>query len=167
MQRTGTIMDQLKLVAFDADDLAVVSAHVQDAVLKVGDIAFLPKEQRFAGVINRFVWEKPPEGTFRKNWERRRAGFHFDRVLAVRSAGIDRANPNAVLELLAIAYEPTDEPAGTVTLIFAGGGAIALDVECLEASISDLGPAWSTKACPNHDLDVDASMSASPQPAKV
>ncbi|MCX5495827.1 DUF2948 family protein [Kaistia dalseonensis] len=146
-------MDKLKLVAFDQDDLAVVSAHVQDAVLKVGDLAFLPKEQRFAAVINRFVWEKPAEGTFRKNWERRRAGFHFDRVTAVRSTGIDRHNAEAVLDLLAISFEETEAPAGTVTLIFAGGGAIALDVECIEASISDLGPAWATKACPQHELD--------------
>jgi hypothetical protein len=146
-------MDRLKLVAFDVDDLAVVSAHVQDAVLKVRDMTFLPKEQRFAAVINRFVWEKPAEGTFRKSWERRRAGFHFDRVLAVRSTGIDRSNPEAVLDLLAIAFDVKEEPTGTVTLIFAGGGAIALDVECIEASISDLGPAWTTACCPEHQLD--------------
>jgi hypothetical protein len=151
-------MEQLRLAAFDAEDLAVVSAHVQDAVLKVGDIAFIPKDKRFAGVINRFVWEKHPEGrsTSRKNWERRRSGFHFDRVLAVRSTGIDRSRPDAVLDLLAIAFEPTDEPAGTITLIFAGGGAIALDVECIEAAVRDLGPAWATKCCPEHKLDETA-----------
>ncbi|MCX5571730.1 DUF2948 family protein [Kaistia nematophila] len=147
-------MDQLKLAAFDAEDLAVVSAHVQDAVLKVGDIAFIPKEKRFAGVINRFVWEKQPEaGAHKKSWERRRSGFHFDRVLAVRSVGIDRSRPDAVLDLLAIAFEPREEPAGTITLIFAGGGAIALDVECIEAAVRDLGPAWSTQCCPEHSLD--------------
>jgi hypothetical protein len=146
-------MDRLKLVAFDVDDLAVVSAHVQDAVLKVRDMTFLAKEKRFAAVINRFVWEKPAEGAFRKTWERRRAGFHFDRVLAVRSTGIDRSDPEAVLDLLAIGFDGAEEPAGTVTLIFAGGGAIALDVECIEAAISDLGPAWATACCPEHQLD--------------
>lgn len=147
-------MDQLKLAAFDAEDLAVVSAHVQDAVLKVGDVAFIPKEKRFAGVINRFVWEKQPEaGARKKSWERRRSGFHFDRVLAVRSVGIDRSRPDAVLDLLAIAFEPGEEPAGTITLIFAGGGAIALDVECIEAAVRDLGPAWATQCCPEHSLD--------------
>lgn len=150
-------MDRLKLVAFDVDDLAVVSAHVQDAVLKVGDMTFLPKERRFAAVINRFVWEKPAEGVIDKKWERRRAGFHFDRVSAVRSTGIDRGNPDAVLDLLAIAFEPSEEPAGTVTLIFAGGGAIALDVECIEAAISDFGPAWATKCCPEHKLDAQTA----------
>lgn len=146
-------MDKLRLVAFDQDDLAVVSAHVQDAVLKVKDMTFLPKERRFAAVVNRFVWEKPAEGTVRKSWERRRAGFHFDHVRAVRSIGIDRSNPDAVLDLLAIAFDGGDEPAGTVTLIFAGGGAIALDVECIEASIADFGPAWATTCCPQHDLE--------------
>jgi len=156
------MMDRLKLVAFDEDDLAVVSAHVQDAVLKVGDMAFLPKERRFAAVINRFVWEKPAEGTFRKSWERRRAGFHFDNVSAVRSTGIDRANPDAVLDLLAIGFDTDTAPGGTVTLIFAGGGAIALDVECIEASISDLGPAWATACCPQHETGekADAVMKA-------
>jgi hypothetical protein len=146
-------MERLKLVAFDADDLAVVSAHVQDAVLKVRDMTYLPKEQRFAAVVNRFVWEKPAEGKLSKSWERRRSGFHFDRVLRVRSTGIDRANPDAVLDLLAIGFDVGEEPAGTVTLIFAGGGAIALDVECIEAAISDLGPAWATACCPQHQLD--------------
>lgn len=150
-------MDPLKLAAFDAEDLAVVSAHVQDAVLKVGDIAFMPKEKRFAGVINRFVWEKQPEGSAsQKNWERRRSGFHFDRVLSVRSTGIDRSRPDAVLDLLAIAFEPNEEPAGTITLIFAGGGAIALEVECIEAAVRDLGPAWATQCCPEHKLDETA-----------
>jgi hypothetical protein len=150
-------MDRLKLVAFDVDDLAVVSAHVQDAVLKVGDMTFLPKEKRFAAVINRFVWEKPAEGAIRKTWERRRAGFHFDRVLSVRSTGIDRSNPEAVLNLLAIGFDTGEEPAGTVTLIFAGGGAIALEVECLEAAISDFGPAWATTCCPKHEVDVQTA----------
>jgi len=146
-------MDRLKLVAFDEDDLAVVSAHVQDAVLKVGDMTFLPRERRFAAVINRFVWEKPAEGTLKKSWERRRAGFHFDNVRGVRSSGIDRSNPDAVLDLLAISFDPAEAPGGTVTLIFAGGGAIALEVECIEAAISDFGPAWATACCPKHDVD--------------
>ncbi|MBB3933643.1 hypothetical protein GGR25_004716 [Kaistia hirudinis] len=150
-------MDRLKLVAFDVDDLAVVSAHVQDAVLKVKDMTFLPKEKRFAAVVNRFVWEKPAEGTFKKTWERRRSGFHFDRVLACRSAGIDRTDPEAVLDLLAIAFEASNEPAGTITLIFAGGAAIALDVECIEAAISDFGPAWATTCCPKHEVDVQTA----------
>ncbi|MBN8998167.1 MAG: DUF2948 family protein [Rhizobiales bacterium] len=151
-------MDRLKLVAFDVDDLAVVSAHVQDAVLKVRDMTFLPREKRFAAVINRFVWEKPAEGIVDKKWERRRAGFHFDRVLAVRSTGIDRSDPEAVLDLLAIGFDVGEEPAGTVTLIFAGGGAIALDVECIEAAISDFGPAWATACCPKHDVGAETQI---------
>jgi len=149
-------MDRLKLVAFDGEDLAVISACVQDAVLKVGDTAFLPKEHRFACVMNRFVWEKMPDGSARrKEYERRRSGMHFDRVRAVRSTGVERKNSDQVLELLAISYDPAgpETPEGTVTLIFAGGAAIALDVECIEAAMADLGPAWATACCPEHKLD--------------
>ncbi|MBB5753395.1 hypothetical protein GGQ63_002461 [Prosthecomicrobium pneumaticum] len=150
------MMERLKLVAFDGEDLAVISACVQDAVLKVGDAAFLPKEHRFACVMNRFVWEKMPDGSSRRReYERRRSGMHFDRVRAVRSTGIERKNTDQVLELLAIGYDQASEetPEGTITLIFAGGAAIALDVECIEAAMADLGPAWATACCPEHKLD--------------
>ena len=73
--------DCLKLLALDDEDLAVLSAHVQDAVLKVADLVNLPKERRFALGMNRFIWEKAEGG--RKNFERRRAALTFDRVLSV------------------------------------------------------------------------------------
>src|SRR5687767_2797838 len=109
----------LRLAAIDAEDLAVVSAHVQDAVLKVGDMTFLPREQRFVVAMNRFIWEQA-DGK-RQTYERRRAALTFDRVSAARLSGIDRARPDEVLSLLAVHFEPTDEPGGTVTLVFAGG----------------------------------------------
>lgn len=143
--------DRLKLLAMDDEDLAVISAHVQDAVLKVADLVNLPKERRFALGMNRFTWEKVEET--RKNFERRRAALTFDRVLSVKTSGIRRDRPDAVLELLAVAFESAGEPpAGIVTLYFAGGAAIRLEVECIEAHLADLGAAWATRSKPSHDV---------------
>ena len=140
----------LRLAAIDEEDLAVVSAHVQDAVLKVGDMVYLPKERRFAIAMNRFMWEQA-EGR-RRNFERRRAALTFDRVTSARVAHIDRGRPDAVLELLAVNFEATDAPTGLVTLVFAGGGAVQLAVEVIEVRLADLGAAWATVAKPSHDL---------------
>ncbi len=145
-------MDLLKLVALDADDLAVVSAHLQDAIVRVGDIAYLPGERRFALAARRFDWEAGPADPPR----RRLTGVHFERVLAARTRGIDRSNPDAVLNLLAITFETTDEPSGTATLVFADGSAIQLDLECIETQMKDLGPVWEAEGRPHHDLDLTA-----------
>jgi len=143
--------DRLKLVAFDEEDLAVLSAHVQDAVLKVGDLVNLPKERRFALGMNRFTWETAEDGS-RKDFERRRTALTFDRVLSVKTSGIRRDRPEAVLELLAVSFEATDQPAGAVTIFFAGGGAIRLEVEVIEARRADRGTAGATRAKPTHEL---------------
>ncbi len=145
--------DRLKLLALDEEDLAVISAHVQDAVLKVADLVNLPREGRFALGINRFIWEKADSR--RENFERRRAALTFDRVLSVKTSRIRRDRPEAVLELLAVSFEPTDTPAGHVILVFAGGGAVRLEVECIEARLADLGAAWATRKKPSHDLAED------------
>lgn len=142
--------DLLRLAAIDEEDLAVISAHVQDAVLKVGDMVYLPKEHRFAIAMNRFTWEKAVDGR-KRDYERHRAALTFDRVESVRTSGIDRARPDTVLELLAVSFTSADLPAGHVTLIFAGGAAVDIDVEVIEARLADLGTAWSTKAKPHHD----------------
>ncbi len=144
-------MDRLKLLAFDADDLAVMSAHLQDAVVKLADMTFLPREGRFALVVNRFDWEGAAAGENR----RRRTGLHFDRVRGARRLRIEAADADAVLNLLAVTFEETDAPAGVVTLVFSGDRAVRLDVECLEAAMSDLGPMWSTEHRPDHPLDKD------------
>jgi hypothetical protein len=143
----------LRLIALDADDLAVLSAHVQDAVLKVGEMRWLPQDRRFALAMNRFAWENEQGGwRRRRDHQRRRAALHFDRVETVSSTGIDRDAPEAVLELLAVRFEPGESPSGDVLLDFAGGGAIRLRVECLEAQLADLGPVWSTPHAPRHVL---------------
>jgi len=142
-------MDLLRLVALDQEDLAIVSAHLQDAIVRVGDIAYLPKEQRFAIVGRRFDWEAGPKDAPR----RRLTGLHFERVTAVRVRGIDPAKQDAILELLAITFEERDTPSGTATLFFADGGAIQVDVECIELQMKDLGPVWEAESRPAHQID--------------
>ena len=145
--------DRLRLFALDTEDLAVISAHVQDAVLKVGDISWIAGEKRFVVAMNRFAWEANPGGPGRRrSYERRRAALHFDRVESVRSAGLDREATETVLELLAISFQPRESPSGDVVLHFAGDATIRLAVQCLEAQRTDLGPAWSTPHAPRHVL---------------
>lgn len=139
-------MTPLKLIALEAEDLEIVSAHVQDAVLKVKDLVFLPKERRFALAMNRFDWDHNGGGSR----QRRQAVLHFERVEMVRHKRIRRDAPDAVLNLLAVTFKPTDAPAGTISLVFSGNGEIQLDVECIEARLSDLGSAWKTARTPSH-----------------
>lgn len=141
-------MEPLKLAVFDADDLAIVSAHLQDALARVGDLAYLPDERRFALVARRFDWESDASEP-----RRRLTGLHFERVLGVRTRGIDRTRPDEPLNLLAVTFEETDAPAGTARLLFAGGACVQLDLECLEALMKDMGPIWAARARPVHDVE--------------
>ena len=145
-------MAELKLIAFDADDLAVMSAHLQDAVLKVGDLAYLPRERRFAAIGNRFDWADALAGANggTQEYTRRRAALRFERVLGAQVQGVDLGRKDAVVALLAISYEPSEAPEGKVTLHFADGGAIRLEVECIEAELKDLGPVWRVASMPQH-----------------
>lgn len=143
--------ERLRLIALDAEDLAIVSAHLQDAVTKVGDCTWLPSEKRFVMAMNRFVWENARAGWFRRGeHERRRSALHFERVEAVQRSGLDQHRLDQVLSLLAIRFDPRDAPGGDVTITFAGDATIRLVVECLEAQLTDLGPAWSTPHLPRH-----------------
>ncbi len=135
----------LQLGALDAEDLSVISAHMQDAVLLVGDMAYHAKRKQFALVANRFAWDAA------EIRQRRRSGLHFDRVLAVKSMNIRTTEKDAVLSLLAINFEEQDVPSGTIVLTFSGGGSLRLQVECIEAAMKDLGPAWSTQHTPVHE----------------
>ena len=143
-------MDQLKLAALDEEDLAVISANVQDAVLKVGDIRFLPREGRLLLAMNRFAWDKAL-GMQARNLERRRAALSFARVSNVKATRIRQDDKDAILSLLAIEFSETDAPAGHVTLLFSGGAAVGFDVECIEAQLADLGAAWATEHMPQHE----------------
>lgn len=146
-------MPSLKLAALDKEDLEVLSAHLQDAVLRVADITYLPAQQRFAAIVNRFDWETAlGEGEGKKEkFERRRAALRFDRVLGAQFNRVRMSAKAAVLELLAIQFDESNPPGGNITLVFAGGGAIRLQVECIEGELKDLGPVWRTARRPEHE----------------
>ncbi len=149
----------LKLIALDSEDLAVVSAHLQDAVINVAEMAYLKAERRFAAIANRFDWNEALAGSRsrRKPFTRRRTGLRFERVLGAQLANIDLSDKKQMLNVLAISFEPTAAPEGFVTIACAGGAAIRLHVECLEAEMKDLGAAWATKFKPEHPDDGSAS----------
>jgi len=142
-------MDSLKLLALDAEDLAVVSAHLQDAVFKTDGLAFDARQHVFSVVVNRFVWENAASRG--KSFERRRAVVAFKRVNAVRSIGIDRKDTSAVFSLLAVNFTPKGEgPEGTLEVVLSGNASVALDVECVEVQLADTGGAWETSLKPRH-----------------
>ena len=140
-------MNRLKLIALDEEDLAVISAYIQDAVLKAGDIGYYPAEKRFVVAMNRFVWEAADKS---RQFERRRSVLHFERVLKVSSTGFDFRRKDQVLSLLAAVFKPGERPAGTLELVFSGSAAIRLEVECVEAQLSDMAAAWETGSKPGH-----------------
>ena len=144
-------MSELKLIALDAEDLSVLSANLQDAVLRIADIAYMPREKRFAAIANRFDWATATDD--KGTYARRRSAMRFERVLGAQLHGIDLGNKSAVLALLEISFEPTVAPEGHVTLHFADGAAIRLHVECIEAELKDLGPVWQAKSKPHHPDD--------------
>jgi hypothetical protein len=143
-------MDLLKLTALDADDLDVVSAHMQDAVLRLADIRYLRAKGKFVLVANRFAWDAIEEGK-RKPFERRRSGLQFARVLSARASGLRQVDDDSILSLLSIGFEPADPPSGAIVLRFSAGGTVRLEVECIEAQLDDLGPAWETAHAPSHE----------------
>ena len=129
---------QLKLIALDADDLAVISTHVQDARVQASDIVWRQHEKRLVIGMNRLDWEQTLAGQA----EPRRliAALRFDRVLACKSRNIDLENPDHAIDLVGIEFHEADAPGGSAVLLFAQGGALRLDVECLECELTDLGP---------------------------
>jgi hypothetical protein len=141
-------MDPLKLVALDRDDIEIVSAHLQDAIVKVADVHWRPTENRFVAALGRFDWEAAHAAS--PEYRRRLSVLRFDRVLACKCRNVQPKDKGAVLNLLAVEFAETDAPAGVVTLVFSGGAAVRLEVECLEAELADLGPCWTTGKCPEH-----------------
>lgn len=151
------IMSDLRLSAEDSDDLSVIAAYLQDAVLLVKDVAYLPGTRRLALVMNRFCWENEMGSVKsarpgRKTHLRARTGLHFDQVEGVKARNIAQDRPEGVLNLLTIAFEPGAEaPGGTIILTFSGNGEIRIDVEAVEAHLADMGGRWETPNLPTHD----------------
>jgi hypothetical protein len=144
-------VSRLVLAAADAEDLETISARLQDAVVKVKDLVFLPKARRFAALFNRFKWETADtdSGT------RVRAGLHIDGVLSAKSCRLDASNPEAVASLLAIRFQPggAEDPGGMIEFVFSGGGSLRLEVECIAAELSDISGEWAAQGLPVHEAE--------------
>ncbi|MEM0909295.1 MAG: DUF2948 family protein [Pseudomonadota bacterium] len=147
-----SLIRPLKLAALDEEDLKVLSAHVQDAVVKVGEIRWSATTGHFIVPMNRFAWEETQKPRSRKTNQRRQAVLQFDRVRKVSASGVSAREKDTVLSILAIAFTPGDPPSGTVTLACAGESTLRLEVECIEARLTDLGAAWSASMRPKHSL---------------
>jgi hypothetical protein len=140
----------LRLLAEDEEDLKILSAYLQDALIRLGDAAYLPRQHRFAVVLNRYRWEDEFEdGACR----RVRAGLHFDGVLRVQVLKIPQDDPDIMLELLAIQFTPTGDGGGLIDLRCAAGGCIRLNVECIDAALRDISDAWEARCRPSHNLE--------------
>jgi hypothetical protein len=139
----------LKLLAHDAQDLQVISAALQDAVGKVGDIQWEPAARRLTLALNRYRWEARG-----RSGQRVRAALQFGDVLEVKARRIRREARDAVLSLMAVTYEPAgdEDPGGVITLAFAGDGDLRLRVESIEALLADVSAPWPTPRSPRHDL---------------
>lgn len=133
----------LKLIASDADDLRIIASALQDAILRVGDIEWNAAQRSLTLRLSRFRHEAAKA-------ERIEAGLRIDGVTAMRSQSIDRSHPDAFLVLLSLAFDVDDAPSGTLTVTFAGGGALQLDVEALDVLLADVGDGRRTRHRPDH-----------------
>ncbi len=136
----------LHLLAEDADDLAVISAALQDAVAHIGDIHWERRERRLTIALNRFRWEAAAG-----SGERVRAAVQLGGVLAVRARNLRPDAPDAVVQLLAVTFQPGEAPGGVVTFAFADGADLAAEVECVDAALADLSQPWSAAHKPEHE----------------
>lgn len=146
----------LKLRAVDGEDLAVVSAILQDAVVRVGDLTFLDTERTFALIANRFCWEACPKGRNQsaepENYQRVNAGLSFSKIKNVRLRGIDRRRPGRLMSLLAITEERLPH-GGAINLIFSEAAAIRLEVDEISCHLKDLDLPWPACGRPHHPED--------------
>jgi hypothetical protein len=134
----------LRLLAQDEADLAVISAALQDAVLKVGDIGYEAKARRLTIAVNRFRWEAGVK-------QRVRSALQIGGVLKVQARKVRRDRRDAVLELLALTFERAEAPGGVLTFSFAGGGDLRAQVECVDAVLADVSEPWPTPRTPAHE----------------
>ena len=133
----------LRLLAEDEEDLAVIAAAVQDAVVQVGDIAFEPAERRLTIAFNRFCWETGKS-------ERVRAGLQLGDVKSVQARRLRRDTPEAVVCLLHVEFEPAEAPGGVVIFHFSGDADLRAEVECLDAVLADVSEPWPAVRAPDH-----------------
>jgi hypothetical protein len=133
----------LRLLAQDADDLAIISAAMQDAVAKVGDITYEPGARLLTIAFNRYCWEAGGS-------ERVRSALQLGGVMKVQARKIRRAPRDAVIEVLAVSFDAGEAPGGMVTISCAGGGDLRAAVECVDAVLADISEPWPTPRAPAH-----------------
>jgi hypothetical protein len=142
----------LFLLAMDSEDLSIVSAHMQNAVVRIGEMAYLPAEQRFVLMAARYDWLAAPQQA-----QRVRAGLHFDHVTRVTQSGVDQNAPQQALNLQSLLFKPFSgegqQPTGHILLAFQSGATVRLDVECIEAQMRDIGPHWPSAHPPEAGID--------------
>lgn len=139
----------LKLRAEDPADLDVISAAVQDALVRAGDIAYDARARRLSAQLSRFRWEKAGASG---PYERVRAALSFESVMSVKTKNFRREPGDAIADILSLQFIGADEPpGGAARIVLAGGGEIALDVEALDVTLVDLGPVWPTQRRPDHE----------------
>ena len=134
--------DRLRLRAQDADDLKVISALLQDALLPLADMTYIREERRFVMAVNRYRWDQPAEPS------RTHALVSFQQVEAVRARGIDRRRPHHLLAILGITYGD-----GCVQIECAESGSVRLDVTALDCVLEDVGEPWPAAFQPKHEVD--------------
>lgn len=143
----------LALIARDAEDLAVMTALVQDAVLTRADMRWEPRRRRFSMLLNRFRWEDRTRAERAgRPYERVRAVLVVEDVQAAAVQGLDLTDRDRVLSLLTMSFTPGDDGAGRLVLVFAGDGAVALEVECIELALRDVTRPYAAPArqAPRH-----------------
>ena len=143
--------DKLKLSALDADDLSVISAACQDALAAVRDCVHFKDERRFVLLLNRFRWEADP--TVEAAYSRTHSALVFNEVTAVRHHGVPLDEPDRMLELLAVSLDGSGEGGRSVTLRFAAGRAIRLEIVRLACHLGDVGEPWATPWKPAHPVE--------------
>ena len=141
----------LKLLGKNEEDLRVISAHLQDSVVKIGDLVFLKKNRTFIMIVSRFMWEDIEKGVFRKN-KRIRCAVKFEEVVKVKSQKVNQKNKNKILECLAIKCVLNSSNNYDIKIFFAGGGIITVNSEVIEVFMNDLGKPWNVKHVPLHKI---------------
>lgn len=137
----------LKLRARDGEDLAVISALLQDALVTLGDITYLPHEKSFIMAMNRYRWERDDAR------QRVHSGIRFDTVQRAQFSGIDQRNRRQFLSFMTLEFQPQPDDLDIILLQFSGAGRIRLHINDLSCRLTDFDEPWSTQWRPNHDLE--------------
>ena len=138
------MVDELKLKAFDENDLIIISSLCQDSIIKDNEYDYDEKSKRFAILMNRFCHESNDQ-------QRIRTAIHFDYVENLKTRNINKDDRDETLVLLAIKFDETKKPSGSITLEFSGNKAINLLVENIEVFLTDIGDPWVTNKKPDHN----------------